>query len=100
MILEKKYYSTYNLNIIKMKKRILLILSVVIISVVAMTNFNFIQSDHSIHVSLAEISVMAKADLESGGGGCESACPNPGAGCFYRVKDSGDAWTFCPDRHS
>ena len=74
-----------------MKTKIKILIVSFVIAAAAVTGFNLAQENRHLNVSLADISVMARADGESGGGGTGSCMEGGGtmvAGA-YRCDDPG-----------
>jgi hypothetical protein len=63
-----------------MKKKIMLVLSVIIFTVIAVTNFSLLSNGSNTNISLSDLAVMAKAEEEGGGNQatCYSTYKEPG----------------------
>jgi hypothetical protein len=77
-----------------MKKKIILSLTACLFAAGSVMNMHFAQNSHGMDVSLADISVMAQANPESGGGlECDCVqCPSSEYGCWS--YDYSIGWTY------
>ena len=67
-----------------MKKKIILALTACLFAAGSIINMHLAQSDHNTDISLADISVMAQADGESGGGWVKCRQTGTGIPFFFR----------------
>ena len=72
-----------------MKKKIILTLTACLFAAGSIINVHLAQNDHNLDVSLADISVMAQADGESGD------CP--GGSCTFTFANGDKCTACCPE---